>query len=85
MRKPLLKFAVILCAFGFAGALAATAYVRRYTAEAVARAEVLAADLRQLRVGVSDYKAAPIHRHKVWDGALRERLWWHSRLRGRLL
>jgi hypothetical protein len=57
MRK-LLRFALIGCAIALVGALAGATYAKRHNDAEVARADALGADLRQLRVGASDYKVA---------------------------
>jgi len=57
MRRLLLLSALIIGVAG-AGLVGGAAFIRRQNARAVARAEILAADLQQLRVGASDYRVA---------------------------
>jgi len=58
VRRLLLAIvALVLIAAGISGAVGA-AYLWHHDADAVTRAQVLAADLQKLTVGTSDYKAA---------------------------
>lgn len=57
MQRLLWLLVLIIAVAGVALVSGAT-FVRHENASAVARAEALAADLQQLRVGASDYKAA---------------------------
>lgn len=56
MRRAIFRIAGIVI-FGLISVLAGLTYLRRENAHTVERAKMLAADLQQLRVGLSDYKA----------------------------